>query len=157
VRRIGGRLYFNNGRHFITLAAPVVMPAHWQAFALPSAYLCPLVAQLALLRGEVAIYDTGRLLIGGRVLMGRAGGGFNFQGPETAERWATLQRDRAAAEVAGLGRLTAAEAAAWKAQRAAVLADYALQVLAKAEKQADPQKQAAMLAEINFSQLKWSA
>lgn len=141
-------------------SGPVVvpdMPAHWLAFALPAAYLCPMCAQLALLRGAAWEYSAGRLLIGGAVLMGRAGGDFNFRSLDTAARWAALQRDRAQAEVQGMARLSAGQLSAWKLARAAALADYALQVLAKAEKQADPAKQAAMVAEVNFSQSKWSS
>lgn len=158
VRQVGGDVFFDNGRRYVVAdSAPVVvdLPAAWAAFVLPEGYLCPMCAQLALLRGAAWVFDGGRLQIGGALLMGAAGGVFAFASMETAARWVQLNRERAAAELAMLGKLTAGEAAAWVVKKRAGLAIRACAALENAAKQADVDKRGALLLEAAFCQEKW--
>lgn len=136
--------------------APELPPA-WLAFPLPaSGYICPQVAQLALMRGAAWQVSEGRLSIGGAVLLGRAGGLYGFSGSATAARWVQLSRERGAAEWEIAAGLAGADLLAWKAARHAALMEYAAQVIDRAAGVADPDKQAAMVQESNFSALKWA-
>lgn len=133
------------------------MPAAWLAFPLPAAgYICPLVAQLALLRGAAWSVSAGRLSIGGAVLLGRAGGLYEFAGPATAARWVQLTRDRGAAEWEVAAGLAGDDLEAWRSERHAALMEYAAQVIDRAAGVADSDKQSAMVQESNFSALKWA-
>lgn len=134
----------------------VELPAAWEGFVLPTEYVCPMCAQLALLRGAAWVHDGGRLLIGGAVLLGRAGGVFGFATPATAARWVQLNQDRAAMELEALALLSAGESDGWKAGRRLVLAEYGRQVVERAAGMQDPDKRAALIAESNFSALKWA-
>lgn len=144
--------------HAVAAAVPVSsepMPAAWHAVALPVAYIAPMCAQLALMRGAAVDYDAGRLRVGGALLMGRAGGVFNFASSDSAERWVQINRDRAAAELRAINKLSAAEAAAWRADRAAVLARYAVGVVGAMSRHADADIRAGLRAEADFSLVKW--
>lgn len=138
-------------------AVPVsrALPAVWLQFVLPDDFICPLTAQLALARGEVETYAAGRLVIGGRVLCGRSGGEFNFSSAVAAARWCDMNRDRLALELSVLDRLDLVEAAEWRAERVLALEDYASRIVESVAKQGDAALRAAMLAEVDFSLVKW--
>lgn len=136
--------------------APELPPA-WLAFPLPAAgFICPQVAQLALMRGAAWSFAGGRVSIGGAVLVGQAGGVYEFVGIDTAANWVQLTRERGAAELGTLAGMGESEAAIWKAARRAALMAYAARVIDRAAAVADQAKQAAMVQESNFSALKWA-
>jgi hypothetical protein len=139
----------------VVVPDPVVLPASWLAVPITGAYICPMVAQVALMRGAVPLYDAGRLTIGGAVLIGRAGGVFGFASVATAMRWVAIAKDKAGLELAVFYGLDPVEAASWRAERASVLLAYAGQVLARAMDQADAAMRLALVAESNFAQSKW--
>lgn len=157
VRRVGGDVFFDNGRRYVAAVEPLVLPDAWGGFALPAFYICPMCAQLALLRGAAWDFDGGRLLIDGAVLMGRAGGVFAFSSMETAARWVQINKDRAAAELSTIAAMTVGEEVAWRAGRAGLLQVYAAQVVGRAASVADADKRAALVAESNYALLKWGA
>lgn len=137
------------------VAVPV--PAAWAAFPLPVRFICPMCAQLSLLRGAAWGFSAGALDIGGALLMGRAGGVFAFASAATAARWVQINKDRAAAELSAVAAMTATEGAAWRAGRAGLLQVYAAQVVSRAAGVADADKRAALVAESNYALLKWGA
>lgn len=149
---------FLPGAFAVRLPEPVSLdlPEAWRRFALPAGYICPMCAQLALIRGWARWVEAGRLRIGGPLLMGRAGSVFGFTSTATAARWVQINQDRAALELAALARLTPAEAVVWRAKRRAALDTYAQQIINQAAKQPDAIKRAALIAEANFARAKWA-
>jgi len=135
----------------------VVLPEAWRTLALPAGYICPLLGQLALLRGEVAEYDAaaGCLRIGGRVLIGTAGKVFAFGSKASADMWAVVNAAKGTKEAALLADLPAASLASLKAKKGAAMAARAAAVTNNAARQADAQKAAAMAAEADFYLTKW--
>lgn len=132
------------------------LPAAWLTRPLPASYIGAGLAQLAMLRGEPFAFDaaTGRGLIGGRVLVGMAGGVFVFASPESAAMWASIALARASRELALSASLPAASAAIWKAGRKAILTRRATALLRNAEKAASD-RVGALLAESLWCAEKW--
>lgn len=139
-------------------AALPVLPAAWVAWPLPMGYIAPSLAQLALLRGEVFAYDaaTGRGLVGGRVLVGTAGGIFDFIDAATADEWRRANAQRGANELSTMAALPAASYATAKADKAAVLAARVPRLNLNAAAQSDPVIGAALHAEAAWYGGKWA-
>lgn len=161
-----GAYWFDNGRQYIDAAGGVGMgggpvdnlPAAWAGYPLPAGAICPLLAQLALLRGEVAEFSaaTGRLTIGGRMLVGTAGSPFRFSGGEGAAQWAMVNRKRGIGEINMAAGLPEPARVVMVADRAAILAKRAARVVSNAARVGDAAIRAAMLAEANWYLNKWS-
>ncbi|WP_265942483.1 hypothetical protein [Dechloromonas sp. A34] len=136
----------------------VDLPAAWQSVELPAGYICPLLGQVALARGEAVAYDAAskRLTIGGRVLIGTAGKVFAFASKPAADMWESINRARVARELELLAGLTAGAVVAFKAGKVEGMQARAARITANAAKTADPQKRAALTAEAGFYATKWS-
>lgn len=137
----------------------VSLPAAWLAVVLPAGYICPLLAQLAMARGEAAAFDSaaGRLTIGGRVLIGTAGKVFDFATQAAADMWVTINRARVLKEVELVAGLSPAAAATFRAGRLEKMRARAVAITANAARQADEGKRAALNAEAGFYLSKWAA
>lgn len=126
------------------------------AFARGARYVCPMVAQAALVDGAVADVVDRRVLIGGGLLIGQAGGVYLFRTPATAAAWIEKTRAVAIREAAIIAGLDPATAEAWKARKRAKLARRADLVTAAAARQADAGKRAALIEEAAVALEKWA-
>lgn len=138
-------------------AAAVELPAAWAAVALPaSGYIGPVSAQLAMVRGALAVYDGGGLLVGGARLIGPAGKVFSFSTAGAADMWAAINKARGVREAELLAGMDAAAAVVYRARKAEALEKVAAAVVNAAGKVADAAIKAALLAESNFLLMKWA-
>lgn len=127
------------------------------AFVQPlGAYVCPMMAQDALVDGALWAQAGSGVRIGGALLIGPAGKLFAFASPETAARWVENARVVGLAERALMETIEPATAAAWKAKKREKLAIIAGRVVNAAARQADALRRAALLAEADFALAKWA-
>lgn len=134
------------------------LPAAWLAVALPAGFICPLLGQLAMARGEAAAYSTQdkTLTIGGRVLMGTAGKVFEFKTQAAADMWLSVNAAKVQKELAALAGLPPYSLASWKAQKIGRMQGRAETITANAARMQDTAKRAALTAEAGFYSTKWS-
>ena len=118
-------------------------------------FICPMQAQAALVGGAAWVYDGGRLVVGGRVLIGQAGKTFAFRSPENAGRWVANAVRVGQVEASLRASLGAAALASWSSKKREKLAVIAGRVVAAAAKQGDEAKRAALLAESDYCLSKW--
>lgn len=136
----------------VGLSAGLVLPAGWRAYPLPAGeWIGYALAALALARGEAWQWDgEGGARVAGRRLMRREGWQRAFMNEATAARW----RAQYTAELAGVlaGRLCSPgdDLAAWEAHGRERDRGAARRLLALAEKQADPGKRAALMADAEW-------
>lgn len=112
-------------------------------------------AQAGLVAGAHWVYDDGRLIVGGKVLIGPAGKVFAFGSPENAARWVENARNIGAREAALRATLPIPAIAAWAVKKREKLAVIAGRVVAAAAKQGDEAKRAALLEESDYCLSKW--
>lgn len=136
----------------------VALPAAWLVVALPAGFICPLLGQLAMARGESAAYSTvaKTLTIGGRVLIGTAGKVFEFKTQAAADMWLAVNANKVQKELQALAGLPPASLAAWKAAKVIKMAARAVTITANAARMVDVDKRAALAAEAGFYSTKWS-
>lgn len=127
------------------------------AFARPGAYILPMCAQAALFAGAGYTYDGAVLRIGGRVLIGLSGKAYRFASAATAAVWCEAGRRVIEAELATVDRLTEPVKSAWIERKQEKLDARARAVVARAAKQADAAKRAALLEESARCVSKWAA
>ena len=120
-----------------------------------SGYICPMRAQAEIVGGAAWWFDDGRLIVGGRVLIGQAGKVFAFASSETAARWVENAKNIGAREAALRVTLAIPALASWAAKKREKLAVIAGRVVAAAAKQGDEAKRAALLAESDYCLSKW--
>lgn len=126
------------------------------AFAKGAAvYITPMKAQEALFAGAVWQFDSGRLKIGGAVLMGLSGAPYAFRSAETAETWCKAGARVIEAERATVERLSASVRDAWIERKQEKLYARAEAILKRAASQPDQAKRASLLEEASWCQVKW--
>ena len=133
------------------------IPQAWWSVSLPAGFICPLVAQLALLRGEESEYDeeTGRLMVGGRVLVGTRGNEYRFQAGGDADLWVSINAARIASEVALVNGMSQSSAARFKTSKAEKSSGRAETIMRNAAKIDNHQLQTALASEAEFYLTKW--
>lgn len=136
-------------------AAALALPTAWRALALPADCIPPMLAALAVLRGESVAVSGQTLLIGGRVLIGQAGKTYGFASEANARRWAEIAAQRAQAELKNVMATDATRRAAFLQKKGVELALLAERLLTHAAKLPDEGKQAALIAESQFCTTKW--
>ena len=118
-------------------------------------YILPMLAQEALFAGEAWQFEAGRLLIGGKVLIGLSGSPYRFASAQTAETWCGAGARVIEAERATVERLSESVRGTWIERKRVKLEARAEAVLSRAAKQADEAKRAALVAEAVWCQTKW--
>ncbi len=121
-----------------------------------SGYICPMRAQAEIVAGAAWWFDDGRLIVGGRVLIGQAGKVFAFASLETAARWVENAKNIGAREAALRASLPVPVLASWSAKKREKLAIVAGRVVAAAAKQGDEAKREALIAEADYCLSKWA-
>lgn len=137
-------------------AAAIDLPVGWVALALAAGYVCPLCAQVDLLRGAVVEYEGGALKIGGRVLIGPAGKVFAFGGASAAALWVSVCRARGERELELSGQMEEAARAVWLSRKRPALEASAAVSVNAAARQKSAEIKAALLIEANFGLSKWA-
>lgn len=118
-------------------------------------FIGPMRAQAAIVGGAAWVFDDGRLIVGGAVLIGPAGKVFAFASEETAARWVENASNIGAREAALRASLPVPALASWAVKKREKLAVIAARVVAAAARQADEAKRAALLAESDYCLSKW--
>lgn len=125
------------------------------AFVRAGVYIAPMKAQEALFAGAPWRYDGGRLLIGGKVLIGLSGAPYHFASEQTAATWCSAGARVIQAERATVERLTEAVRDAWIERKREKLEARAAAIIERAAKQADAAKRAALVDEAAWCGVKW--
>lgn len=120
-------------------------------------FICPMRAQAAIVGGAAWVFDAGRLIVGGAVLIGPAGKVFAFASADTAARWVENARNIGEREAALRVSLPVPALASWAEKKREKLAVIAARLVAAAARQADEAKRAALLAESDYCLSKWAA
>lgn len=118
-------------------------------------YICPVMAQAALVGGIGWQMEGDGLAVGGRRLIGPAGKVFAFASPATAARWIESTRYIGERERDLIAAIDPVPAALWKARKREKLAVIAARVIGAAARTADDAKRAALIAEADFLLNKW--
>lgn len=137
--------------------AELAWPIAWRSVVMPGGSIGAILGQLALAGGEEVEFSSGdgRLLIGGRVLIGAAGNPFQFGSAEAAEKWAAIVLGRFESELRQYNGLSSESQAAFRAARRAVGEKRADRLICNAARVADGSVQAALAAEAGFYVSKW--
>ena len=120
-------------------------------------YILPMRAQEALFSGAAYEYAGGVLRVGGRVLIGLSGEPYAFRSADTARTWCEAGKRVIQAEMQTVDRLSESVRAAWVARKVEKLAARAESIIARAAKQEDAAKRAALLDEAAWCQSKWAS
>ncbi len=132
------------------------LPLAWARWSLPDWKICTLLAQVAVLRGELAEYhDDGRLTIGGRDLIGPAGKVYRFVSPESAAMWSGIALERGRREIELARGMDRARRVVWLARKRATLADFAAQRARHAAQDVPGEIRDALIADASFALVKW--
>lgn len=118
-------------------------------------FVCPVMAQAALVGGAAWGTFGAGVVIGGMLLIGPAGKVYEFASVESAARWVDNARAAGVREAAIIASVAPEVAAAWKAKKRAKLAVIAGRLVTAAARMGDPAKRAALVAESSFCLSKW--
>lgn len=121
-------------------------------------YIAPMAAQAALVAGVAAVVvrSTRTVKVGGGVLIGQAGGEYQFASPENAAEWIAATRAAGVAEAVIVAGLSPAAAAGYKARKRAKLARRAELCIAAAARQESKGKRRALVVEAGIAAGKWA-
>lgn len=119
-------------------------------------YIAPMAAQAALVAGVAAVVVGRAVKVGGGVLIGQAGGEYQFASPENAAEWITTTRAAGVAEAVIVAGLSPAAAAGYKARKRAKLARRAELCIAAAARQESKGKRRALIVEAGVAAGKWA-
>lgn len=119
-------------------------------------YIAPMAAQAALVAGVAAVVVGRAVKVGGGVLIGQAGGEYQFASPENAAEWITATRAAGVAEAVIVAGLSPAAAAGYKARKRAKLARRAELCIAAAARQESKGKRRALVVEAGIAAGKWA-
>lgn len=132
------------------------LPLGWACVALPAGKVGTLLAQVALLRGEVAVLSGGgRLVIAGRDLVGPAGKVYAFASPESAAMWRDIAEQRSRRELELASGMGESRRAVWLERKRRQLEFDAARRIERAQHVADAGIRAALIADAGFALEKW--
>lgn len=140
-----------------SFAGGVRLPLAWAIAPLPAGKVGTLLAQVALLRGEVAVLSgDGRLVIAGRDLVGPAGKVYAFASPESAAMWRDIAEQRSRRELELASGMGESRRAVWLARKRRQLEFDAARRIERAQHVADAGIRAALIADAGFALEKWA-
>lgn len=133
------------------------IPQAWWSVVIPGGFICPLLAQLAMVRGEEADFEdeTGRLKIGGRILVGTRGNEYHFNAAGDADLWVSINRARIASELALVKGMSPSASVVFKAAKTEKAVSRSETIMRNAANLAGQDVQAALAAEAQFYLTKW--
>lgn len=127
------------------------------AFARPPVkYICPVMAQAAVVDGKSIEIKGGSLVIDGRVLIGPAGKVFAFSSPTSALKWIETTRNIGVRERQIAAAMPDDARAVFVERKSEKLLVIAGRLIAAAAKVTDAEKRAALVAESEYCLTKWA-
>jgi len=119
-------------------------------------YICPVMAQAAVVDGKSIEIAGSSLVIDGRILIGPAGKVFAFGSPVSALKWVEVTRNIGVRERAIAASMPADARSIFVERKAEKLALIAARLIAAAAKVTDAGKRAALVAESEYCLSKWA-